>query len=141
MDELWTEHLESITDLREGIGLRGYAQRDPLVEYKNESFDLFETLMTNKNNQIAKRILKIRRVTAPIAQVNNILTNENQISDIITGSREMGLQPESPKLIRSKPIFNISKAPVGRNDPCPCGSGLKYKKCGLINSPMHRVTS
>lgn len=137
MDELWTDHLESITDLREGIGLRGYAQRDPLVEYKNEAFNLFESLMNNINIQIAKRILKIRRVVSPVLQTRNAQTNENQISDVITGSREMNVPVKSSL----KPIINITaKSPVGRNDPCPCGSGLKYKKCGLINSPKHRVT-
>jgi len=142
MDDLWTEHLESITDLREGIGLRGYAQRDPLVEYKNEAFDLFESFINNINSQIAKRILKIHRVNAPILNFSNTSTNEDQISDVITGSREIDATDNNarPVNITRRVTSQIaSKSLVGRNDLCPCGSGLKYKKCGLINAPQHKV--
>jgi preprotein translocase subunit SecA len=140
MDDLWTEHLESINDLREGIGLRGYAQRDPLVEYKNEAFGLFETFMGNINSQISKRILKIRRVISPLVSPVKINTNESEIVDVITGSHEIdggGSSTRPRRIINGQASSDISKAPVGRNDVCPCGSGLKYKKCGLINSPEH----
>jgi preprotein translocase subunit SecA len=137
MDELWTDHLESVTDLREGIGLRGYAQRDPLVEYKNEAFVLFESLMNNISLQISKRILKIRRINAPSVTLNSVLnTNEDQISDVITGSHEITPNLQKPKA--ALPQRATSKA-IGRNELCPCGSGLKYKKCGLINAPQHRI--
>jgi preprotein translocase subunit SecA len=141
MDDLWTEHLESINDLREGIGLRGYAQRDPLVEYKNEAFGLFETFMGNINSQISKRILKIRRVISPLVSPIKINTNESEIVDVITGSHE--IDGENSPSINRRNVSRIdaqvlsSKAPVGRNDLCTCGSGLKYKKCGLINSQEH----
>lgn len=135
MDELWTEHLDLMSDLREGIGLRGYAQRDPLVEYKNEAFSLFEKFITRINSQTLLRFLRIRSVRTPKTKIEQ-KTNVSQITDILTGSREMvatGNEPAIPvKSIKSK----YDK--VGRNDPCPCGSGLKYKKCGLINSPKHK---
>ncbi|MCA9383636.1 SEC-C domain-containing protein [Candidatus Dojkabacteria bacterium] len=146
MDELWTEHLNVMGDLREGIGLRGYAQRDPLVEYKNEGFAIFEKFVSSINSQIARRILKIRRVMQqPIIETKKLATNEDEVSDVLTGSREMSSNVEKalssrsqnksqPKQAQSKPSLNI-----GRNDPCPCGSGLKYKKCGLINSPKHKA--
>jgi len=136
MDELWTEHLDLMTDLREGIGLRGYAQRDPLVEYKNEAFDLFEKFIARINSQTLTRFLRLRAIKAPSAQVTTT-TNAEQISDLLTGSRELSVnQPKGS----SKPITNTKSKydKVGRNDPCPCGSGLKYKKCGLINSPKHK---
>lgn len=136
MDELWTEHLDLMTDLREGIGLRGYAQRDPLVEYKNEAFDLFEKFIARINSQTLTRFMRIRAIKAPSAQVTTT-TNADQISDLLTGSRELAVnQPKGS----SKPITNTKSKydKVGRNDPCPCGSGLKYKKCGLINSPKHK---
>lgn len=136
MDELWTEHLDLMTDLREGIGLRGYAQRDPLVEYKNEAFDLFEKFIARINSQTLTRFMRIRAIKAPSAQVTTT-TNAEQISDLLTGSRELSVnQPKGS----SKPITNTKSKydKVGRNDPCPCGSGLKYKKCGLINSPKHK---
>lgn len=136
MDELWTEHLDLMTDLREGIGLRGYAQRDPLVEYKNEAFDLFEKFIARINSQTLTRFMRIRAIKAPSTQVTTT-TNADQISDLLTGSRELSVnQPKGS----SKPIINTKSKydKVGRNDPCPCGSGLKYKKCGLINSPKHK---
>jgi len=136
MDELWTEHLDLMTDLREGIGLRGYAQRDPLVEYKNEAFDLFEKFIARINSQTLTRFLRIRALKAPSASVV-ATTNADQISDLLTGSREITAnQPKGS----SKPTINTKSKydKVGRNDPCPCGSGLKYKKCGLINSPKHK---
>lgn len=88
MDELWTEHLNAIGDLREGISLRSYAQKDPLVEYKNEAFILFERFIGAINNQIARRILKIQRVARQMPQVQ-IRTNEDEVSDVNTGTREM----------------------------------------------------
>jgi preprotein translocase subunit SecA len=136
MDELWTEHLDLMTDLREGIGLRGYAQRDPLVEYKNEAFDLFEKFIARINSQTLMRFLRIRAIKAPSPQITTT-TNAEQISDLLIGSREIGAdQPKGS----SKPTKNTKSKydKVGRNDPCPCGSGLKYKKCGLINSPKHK---
>lgn len=139
MDELWTDHLDVMTDLREGIGLRGYAQLDPLVEYKNEAYTKFEKFISTINSQIAKRILKIKRVMqAP--QIQRINTNADQVSDVLTGSREILAGPqasnEQPVIRKPKPVINSSK--IKRNDLCPCGSGLKYKKCGLINAPQHR---
>lgn len=149
MDQLWTDHLDAMGDLREGIGLRGYAQRDPLVEYKNEAYILFEKFINSINSQFARRILKIRAVSKPLPE-EKAVTNTDEIDDISTGNRELQVK---------KVIENLEKAAkkqlqtnltdkggmvkkshsIGRNDPCPCGSGLKYKKCGLINSPKHKV--
>lgn len=120
IDSFWMDHLDSIDDLREGIGLRGYGQRDPLVEYKNEAFTMFERLMTNIDSEIVHRIYKVQVATQPppVAVPGNISTN---------ASEQAVAQPK----------VNVSSK-IGRNDPCPCGSGLKYKKCGLINSPEHQ---
>lgn len=153
MDQLWTDHLDAIGDLREGIGLRGYAQRDPLVEYKNEAFIIFDKFINSINSQFARRILKIRTIAKP-RQIENTKqkTNTEEIDDISTGDREMQPNPEQvlnnlkqatqrqlQTNIGEKEKTKVNKHIIGRNDPCPCGSGLKYKKCGLINSPKHRV--
>jgi preprotein translocase subunit SecA len=132
MDTLWTDHLDAMGDLRESIGLRGYAQRDPLVEYKNESFGIFQRFIDGIDSKVGRRILKIRKVAAPVI-TQEIRTNQEEVKDISTGTREMG--DTMPKKI--KPLVNNNIA--SRNDPCPCGSGLKYKKCGLINSPKHKI--
>ena len=99
LDNLWMDHLEIIDYLKTGIRLRGYAQRDPLIEYKNEAFMLFEKLLTSIQNNYINTILRVE----PTINTQAI-------------EAQSKLQDQ-----------NISKA--GRNDPCPCGSGKKYKKC------------
>jgi len=110
IDSLWMDHLDAIDDLREGIGLRGYGQRDPLVEYKNEAFSMFETLMASIDSEIVHRIFKVQVQLAP--------------------------QPASipPTHSPSNPS-PITPVKLGRNDPCPCGSGKKWKKCHYPNMP------
>jgi len=123
IDNLWMEHLEAIDDLREGIGLRGYAQRDPLVEYKAEAFEMFERLMTAIDSEIVHRIYKIVVVPKdanPAPQ--KIITNAPQVENI-----ETGVKQEAAEIKKS--------AKPGRNDPCYCGSGKKYKKCHLNRDP------
>ncbi len=113
IDALWMNHLDDIDDLREGIGLRGYGQRDPLVEYKAEAFKLFENLIDSIDFEVTRRIFKVS------------VQPQSQEAKPINA-------PSS-----GNPTFS-SKQKIGRNDPCPCGSGLKWKKCGLINSPQHK---
>jgi len=135
MDNMWTEHLNAISDLREGIGLRGIAQRDPLVEYKNEAFNYFELLIDSIRNHYAKRIFKVKRVEQQTPTA--LKTNKSQVEDVLTGTREMTsvvkkfLQTQTQKSTSSnfKPQTVKNDAKIGRNDPCPCGSGKKYKKC------------
>lgn len=158
MDQLWTDHLDAMGDLREGIGLRGYAQRDPLVEYKNEAYQLFEKFINSINSQFARRILKIRAVAKP-REEKKMLTNSEEIDEVSNETREMEtsapkINVQNNRVLReleqaarkniqtndtSREETKVNKHVIGRNDPCPCGSGLKYKKCGLINSPKHKV--
>lgn len=151
MDVQWMEHLETMSDVNHGIRLQSIAQRDPLVEYKNIGFRLFGELIERINSNIARRILKVQRVQNANIQVNQSLnTNQQQIVDINTGDREM-LPTDTAELKSGrrlpKPINQAKKTEknteplIGRNDPCPCGSGLKYKKCGLINAPEHQKNS
>ncbi|MBU0976633.1 MAG: preprotein translocase subunit SecA [Patescibacteria group bacterium] len=143
MDQLWSDHLDAMQDLREGIGLRGVAQRDPLVEYKNEAFNYFDELIKSTRSSFVRRIFKVRRVEQQRSPVN-VKTNVDQIQDMLTGSREMvdavkgflqskakrtatESQKSSASPKRQETVVHDTK--VGRNDPCPCGSGKKYKKC------------
>ncbi|HRO65530.1 MAG TPA: SEC-C metal-binding domain-containing protein, partial [Candidatus Dojkabacteria bacterium] len=148
MDQLWTDHLDAMGDLREGIGLRGYAQRDPLVEYKNEAYQLFEKFINSINSHFARRILKIRAVAKP-REEKKMETNSEEIDEISNETREMEasapkvnvqnnrvlreLEQAARKNIQtndtSREETKVNKHVIGRNDPCPCGSGLKYKKC------------
>ena len=108
IDSLWVQHLTSIDDLREGIGLRAFGQRDPLVEYKSEAFNMFQGLLEAIQYDVVHRIFHLRLVTEEPKPVQNMVTN-----------REDGGAPQPAKVGKK----------VGRNDPCPCGSGKKYKKC------------
>jgi preprotein translocase subunit SecA len=121
IDVLWMSHLDEIDYLREGIGLRGYGQRDPLVEYKREAFSMFSYLMENIKSTITHTIF---RVSAMSVETEKTIP-EKKLN--FSGAEEVesfGLVREVPT---QKPIINNDK--IGRNDSCPCGSGKKYKKC------------
>jgi preprotein translocase subunit SecA len=120
MDESWTIHLESVQDLREGIGLRGYAQRDPLVEYKNEAFTLFDRFILGIDRQIASRILKVREVTVEsLLDQNAAFTNESEVNEVLEGKEST--QKAVKNQVKSNDPYKDRN--IGRNDPCPCGSG------------------
>jgi preprotein translocase subunit SecA len=126
IDQQWKDHLLNIDHLKEGIGLRGYGQRDPLVEYKKESFELFQEMMERVQDRVVKFLWKIEVVVEREGE-----QEERQ-------RVQRSLPPKPPK---QQPMFfsgsggpstqtvKHREAKVGRNDPCPCGSGKKYKKC------------
>jgi len=118
IDRLWIDHLDAMDNLREGVGLRGYGQQDPLVEYKKEAFASFEKLMEMIKEEVIRRIFRVQ-VAQPPTQYQKIQTN-------IDTQDKMGLKPPVSQPISSETVV---KNKPGRNDPCPCGSGKKYKKC------------
>ncbi len=130
IDTLWMEHLDTMDHLRDSVRLRGYGQRDPLVEYKKEGYRLFQTLLDNIDNQIIYSILKIgvhnhdghQHATAP----SNV---------VLSGSEASGGEAVASNITADA---DPRAANIGRNDLCYCGSGKKYKKCGLINSQEHQ---
>jgi len=116
IDNRWVRHLTDLDELREGIGLRAYGQRNPLVEYKREAFNAFETLMGNIESDLAGLVINTRIQVAPKVPARPV-----HYSGASGGSA--GSERPSPK--------RTNKGKVGRNDSCPCGSGLKYKQCCL----------
>jgi len=116
IDLRWMEHMEAMDDLREGIGLRAYAQRDPLTEYRIESFRLFQETMAAIREDVVRTLLQIRLVS-PEELRHRGYRNVVASHPTIDGSSGQAV----PQQRRVKKI--------GRNDPCPCGSGKKYKKC------------
>jgi preprotein translocase subunit SecA len=127
IDQQWKDHLLNIDHLKEGIGLRGYGQRDPLVEYKKESFELFQAMMERTQDRVVKYLWKIDVVVEregepaqqrPARQPAHLPQPPKQQPMFFAGSG--GSEPQTVKRREAK---------VGRNDPCPCGSGKKYKKC------------
>ncbi len=141
LDQIWMEHLDTMQDLREGINMRSFAQKDPLVEYKNEGFSLFEQMLRNVEEQVIGRFYKIRmiRQSRPPAQVTD--THPAPSTQFRRQSTEEATQDAVQKVLRVHGKENASNSTagkqttvrnvrkVGRNDPCPCGSGKKYKKC------------
>jgi preprotein translocase subunit SecA len=125
IDSLWINHLEDIDYLREGVGLRGYAAKDPLVEYKGEGYKLFEELMRSIDYEAVHRIFKIQLQQQPTPATATAGSTQTTTSSV---SAVGGEEPPEPEI----------KKKIGRNDPCPCGSGLKYKKCGLIGAEQHK---
>ncbi|HUV42596.1 MAG TPA: preprotein translocase subunit SecA [Patescibacteria group bacterium] len=117
IDRLWVDHLDAMDDLREGVGLRGYGQKDPLVEYKKEAFTSFERLLDSIDHDLIRQIFRVQ-IGQPQPQRQPIQTN-------IDTKDNMGLTAQPQQAKQAIP----RKKKVGRNDPCPCGSNKKYKKC------------
>jgi len=134
IDTLWMEHLEVMDYMRRGIGLRGYGQRDPLVEYKKEAFRLFNELIDLIQKQIVYSIYKIgglQQFTMPSINLNNITVS--------APAKTMGEGGSTVTQVFSQHKLKDAEGnEVGRNDTCPCGSGKKYKKCGLLNTLEHQ---
>ena len=106
IDQSWKNHLSEMDYLRSGIGLRAMGQRDPLVEYQKEGYDLFEELIDNVKLSVVRLLLNFEKVSQ-----DNIKVEKKE----------------------SKKVNFDGKSKIGRNDPCHCGSGLKYKKCGMVD--------
>jgi preprotein translocase subunit SecA len=144
IDDAWVEHLSNMEHLRDGIGLRGYGQRDPKNEYKKEGYDLFLNMMAKVSSTVLVQLFEVQiqrqediaaleaaeharhqaELEAAIARhpgedVDDPVAALAQMQRIAAGE---GPIPSAPTPVRAAPR-------VGRNDPCPCGSGLKFKKC------------
>ncbi len=176
IDQLWVDHLDSIEDIREGIGLRSYAQKDPLVEYKQEAYGQFENLINQIDYQVVRRVLRVQvqfaaspQMDISRAQATHVIPTLNVQEPIETSpvqlpdqlpeelpEVESSIASDSPKPTNSalddfaQAMGTISSTPgatktsstatqgrvaknLGRNEPCWCGSGKKYKKCHWPN--------
>ena len=120
VDTQWKDHLLTLDHLKEGIGLRGYGQKDPLVEFKKEAFILFEDMMGRIDSETV-RYLFLVQPARPEDEAREIERRQRR------QQQEMQLQAGAAQAEEPKPVRAGAK--VGRNDPCPCGSGKKYKKC------------
>lgn len=134
IDAKWKEHLYAMDNLREGIGLRAYGQRDPLIEYKREAFEMFSEMINNIEEEAVEAIFKLQPL------------KPSEFRGVFSSLSQEFLHPEAGKFekpteepqpfkrqgIHPEPTTTLTKLSahkVGRNDPCPCGSGKKYKKC------------
>ena len=138
IDEHWKDHLNQLVMLRSGIGLRSYAQKDPLVEYKSESFRMFQDLMQTIEHDSVRLIMRAELVQRPAPAPETPQQLETKKAEV----GYLGGQPPAAEAPGAPPVPAPAAAPPGRpqptvrsqpkvsrNDPCPCGSGKKYKKC------------
>jgi preprotein translocase subunit SecA len=123
VDTAWKDHLLALDHLKEGIGLRGYGQRDPLQEYKKESFDLFDMMRERVENDIVQKLFRFEPMTEE--QVIEQRVRQQRAAPRIELSAPPKVEGQRPQ----QAAANRGEVKVGRNDPCPCGSGKKYKKC------------
>jgi len=155
IDQQWKDHLLSMDHLREGIGLRGYGQHDPLVEYKRESFDMFEAMMERFEEETVRYLYLMQVIEAPRREPQRVTAggdfsggNGDQAATYNTGrnrattsmddmeeafQRRKRRELEQARMAGAGEMQAVQQVvrgeKVGRNDPCPCGSGKKYKKC------------
>ncbi|HOP73262.1 preprotein translocase subunit SecA [Thermoclostridium caenicola] len=113
VDEKWMDHIDAMDQLKYGIGLRAYGQKDPVVEYKREGFDMFEEMIRSIQRDTVKMLFHIKK--------ENIVIQRQQVARETSATHGESQASRQPK--------KRETAKVGRNDPCPCGSGKKYKKC------------
>ncbi|MEK9169416.1 MAG: SEC-C metal-binding domain-containing protein, partial [Patescibacteria group bacterium] len=139
IDKFWMDHLTAIEDLREGINLRGYGQLDPLVEYKNEAYSMFEKLIGNINFEVTRRLFKIE---INVGENHNlhvhkheepkmILQSASAIDPFKANNQALSTNNQTSSNIQI-PITKPHKK-LGRNEKCWCESGKKYKKCHYPN--------
>ncbi|MCL1816318.1 MAG: preprotein translocase subunit SecA [Clostridiales bacterium] len=111
VDSKWMDHLDAMDQLRQGIGLRAYGHIDPLVEYRNEAYNMFQQMIEDIQTEVTRLVLHAQIVEQPRAR-GAVSTNRGEGADD-----------------KKRPVRKDAKKQIGRNDPCPCGSGKKYKKC------------
>jgi len=129
LDHKWKEHLREMDDLKEGIGLRAYGQKDPLVEYKGEAFKLFVELLTQIRNEYVSFAFKFFPQAAEEIQQRR-RAMPLRIKESKQSTENIGLSNRAPETNAEGKVQTVRiEEKVGRNDPCPCGSGKKYKQC------------
>ena len=115
VDEYWMDNIDAMDDLKQGIVLRAYAQHDPVIAYKEEGYEMFQAMITAIREETIRRMFLVQ-----------IRTNQEVKREKV--AKETGTAAATKSEVKKAPVRNADKK-VGPNDPCPCGSGKKYKKC------------
>jgi preprotein translocase subunit SecA len=138
IDQLWKDHLTTMDQLRTGIGLRGYGQRDPKKEYQKEGYRLFSSLLVNVKSKVLGQLVRVQiqseaEVEEAQAAYHERMEEQQRQMKMIGGSESAdgdgGVLDRSPR--RRVGTVRRARPKIGRNDPCWCGSGKKYKKCHM----------
>jgi len=128
VDQHWRDHLANLDHLRQGIHLRGYAQKNPKQEYKRESFELFSDMLDRIKQDVVKVVLTVQvRTPEDVHAVEEAPPVHNVKYQHADYDAALAAEPGDPP--QAAPPFVRAGGKVGRNDPCPCGSGKKYKQC------------
>jgi preprotein translocase subunit SecA len=135
IDEFWVQHLTDLAILREGIGLQGLRGRDPVVEYKIEGFQMYNALLEEVQSQVARAMYRFEVVRRQEQTIKNVQTVHPSVTAGATGG---AITPNNPG--KAEPIRASTKEMLGRNDPCWCGSGKKYKHCHYQSDQSERQT-
>ncbi len=126
------DHIDNMDELKNGIGLRAYGQKDPVVQYRFEGGEMFDEMIAQIKLEVAKIMLHVVKATGPVQRQSRVsITNaglDNSAISNINIEGENNNVPKANKTEKAKPIVNEGPK-IGRNDPCPCGSGKKYKNC------------
>ncbi len=138
LDAKWKDHLYAMDQLKGGVGLRSYGQRDPLIEYKREGYEMFQMMFSSISQEVVEIIFKVQPLPPDrSARMRSVFSDlpQNLVHDEISSfsgepapQQTAGKEPPQAQPPKPQPIHK-SGPKVGRNDPCPCGSGKKYKKC------------
>ncbi|WP_444919711.1 preprotein translocase subunit SecA [Microbulbifer sp. CnH-101-G] len=130
LDQLWKEHLSSMDHLRAGIGLRAYANKNPKQEFKRESFHLFQSMLENLKHEVVRILAHVEPMTREqMDELEQRRLEEQRKQQLELQHAEASALPESEPQQQAAPTPERRGPKVGRNDPCPCGSGKKYKQC------------
>jgi len=127
IDDSWKEHLREMDDLKQSVQNASYEQKDPLLIYKFESFNLFKVMVEDVNKKVVASLMKGHIPLQDPEEVRQAEERKRDMSNLKTSKEELGSdgRKEAPK--KAEPVRNVQK--VGRNEPCPCGSGKKFKQC------------
>jgi preprotein translocase subunit SecA len=132
IDTKWKDHLHAMDNLREGIGLRAYGQRDPLVEYQHEGYDMFMAMIDSIKEETTEFLCKVQGASEEKSE-RGVFQSVPQkfVHDEVTPMSKIPSATDTPQIKEAPPLeqHRRESPKVGRNDPCPCGSGKKYKKC------------
>jgi len=137
IDEKWKDHLREMDDLKEGINFRAYGQKDPLIEYKRDGFELFVAMLEEIGKEVINFVFKFTTREEQVPQKRRQMPAQRmQTIHASAQGAGMKMSPENAQQkLEQQPGDNTKKIPIkvgpkiGRNDPCPCGSGKKYKNC------------
>ena len=124
VDEKWMNHIDSMDELKNGIGLRAYGQQDPVVKYRTEGMDMFEEMVANIKLDVVKILMNIRKQNGDVKrqEAAKITGAALEAINSVDGGKKINTPEYSQTVVNEGPK-------IGRNDPCPCGSGKKYKNC------------